>query len=235
MAPLVLAVLASLRAHIGLLLTNRAPDDATLSRLMRACVVNLLGEAMPTCPVCQGSDQTQSVPAVVSSQTTVGTGGGRTIGATYTPNGIIPAVGINQTFTYAATPLARMLTIPPPPRRPWDLRFPGLVLILVGAGLAVGLSTAYRGPSLSFGLFVTAAFLWLPGVVLTLWGHSRLRNYVRNRPLYEMMWRVWSSARYCVRDDVVFLPDGTYRAPALAKSMMYNSACQMLSAQSHSA
>src|SRR6266568_2814464 len=57
----------------------------------------------------------------------------------------------------------------------------------------------------------------------------------RPHPLREMTWRVWSSAGYCIRDDVVFLPDGTYAAPGQARSMMYNSACQMLSPQSYSA
>jgi hypothetical protein len=47
--------------------------------------------------------------------------------------------------------------------------------------------------------------------------------------------RVWSSAGYCARDDVVFLPDGTCAPPARALPVMYNAACQMLSAQSHSA
>lgn len=197
---------------------------------------------MQTCPVCGGWDQTQPVSAVVRSQTVIGSTAGNSVGVGLGANGIIPVVATNRAFMTGATPLARMLTIPVP-RRPSGMRFLGWVLTVLGAGLAVLLSIASRGQeahpvsmwaSIFAGLYVTAV-LWLPGIVLTVAGHSRLRAYVREGPLREMTRRVWSSAGYCVRDDVVFLPDGIYAAPGQARSMMYNSACQMLSPQSHSA
>lgn len=180
--------------------------------------------------------------AVVRSQTFFGSTAGNSIGVGYGPNGMIPVVAANRTVMTGATPLARMLTIPAP-RRPSGMRFLGCVLTVLGAGLGVLIGIASRGQeahpvsmwtSLFAGLYITAV-LWLPGILLTISGHSRLRAYLREGPLREMTWRVWSSAGYCIRDDVVFLPDGTYAAPGQARSMMYNSACQMLSPQSHSA
>jgi hypothetical protein len=147
----------------------------------------------------------------------------------------MPVVGTHRTFATGTTPLARMLTIPVP-RRPSAMRAWGLVLTPVGAGLAVLLSIAPRSQqahpgalwaSVFAGLFLSAA-LWLPGVIFTIAGHSRLRAYTREAPLREMTRRVWSSASYCARDHVVFLPDGTYAPPGLARSMMYNAARQAL-------
>jgi hypothetical protein len=121
--------------------------------------------------------------------------------------------------------------------------FLGWVLILLGAVPALFSGIASQGQdahsvsmwaSLSTGLYA-GVVAWLPGVFLAIAGNSRLRAYDRERPLRDMTRRLWLSAGYCERDDVVFLPDGTYAAPAQALSMMYNAACRMLSAQSHSA
>jgi hypothetical protein len=141
----------------------------------------------------------------------------------------------HRTYTSGTTPLASMLTIPVP-RRPSAMRAWGLVLTPLGAGLAVLLSIAPRSQqahpgalwaSVVAGLFLSAA-VWLPGVIFTIAGHSRLRTYTREAPLRELTWRVWASASYCARDHVVFLPDGTHAAPGLARSMMYNAARQAL-------
>jgi hypothetical protein len=87
---------------------------------------------MLTCPVCEGWDQTQPVPAVVRSQTvvesTVRVGGG--VG--YGRNGIFPVITTDRTVMTGATQLARMLTLPVP-RRPSGMCFFGWVLILLGA------------------------------------------------------------------------------------------------------
>jgi len=45
---------------------------------------------MQTCPVCRGSDRTESVSAVVGSQTVIGNNIGNIIGVAYVPNGITP-------------------------------------------------------------------------------------------------------------------------------------------------
>ena len=142
---------------------------------------------MQTCPVCGGWDQTQPVPAVVRSQTVFGSTAGSFVGVGIVPNGVIPVVAANRTVMTVATPLARMLTIPVS-RRPSGMRFLGWVLTGLGAGLAVLLSIAVRRQeahsvstmwaSIFAGLYVTAV-LWLPGIVLTVAGHSRLRAYVR--------------------------------------------------------
>ena len=197
---------------------------------------------MQTCPVCQGWDRTQSVSAVVRSQTFIGSTVGNSIGVGIGPNGVIPVVATNRRVTTGVTPLARILTLPVP-RRPSGMCFLGWALILLGAVPALFIIIVSQGQeadsvsmwaSLSTGLYA-GIVAWLPGIVLAIAGTSRLRAYDRERPLRDMTRRFWSSAGYCERDDVVFLPDGTYAAPAQALSMMYNAACQMLSAQSHSA
>jgi hypothetical protein len=197
---------------------------------------------MLTCPVCEGWDQTQPVPAVVRSQTvvesTVRVGGA--VG--YGRNGIFPVITTDRTVMTGATQLARMLTLPVP-RRPSGMCFFGWVLILLGAVPAVLIGIASQGQeahsvsmwsSLSAGL-VPGIVVWLPGIFFAIAGYSRLRAYDREGPIRDMTRRVWSSAGYCARDDVVFLPDGSRAAPARALSMMYNSACQILTAQSRSA
>jgi len=195
-----------------------------------------------TCPVCEGWDRTQSVSAVARSQTFIGSTAGNSIGVGIGPNGVIPVVTTNRRVTTSVTPLARMLTLPVP-RRPSGMCFLGWALILLGALPALFIIIASQGQdahsvsmwaSLSTGLYA-GIVAWLPGIFLAIAGNSRLRAYDRQRPLRDMTQRLWSSAGYCERDDVVFLPDGTYAAPAQALSMMYNAACQVLSAQSHSA
>jgi len=190
---------------------------------------------MQTCPVCAGYDQTQPVSAVVDSQTVYGSTVSNSMAVAYGNGGLMPVVGTHQTYTTSTTPLASMLTIPVP-RRPSAMRAWGLVLTPLGAGLAVLLSIAPRSQQAHPGALWASVFaglylpspLWLPGIVFTLLGHSRLRTYNREAPLREMTWRVWSSASYCIRDHVVFLPDGTYAPPGLARSMMYNAARQAL-------
>jgi hypothetical protein len=195
-----------------------------------------------TCPVCEDWDQTQSVSAVVRSQTFIGSTASNSIGVGIRPNGVIPVVTANRGVTTSVTPLARMLTLPVP-RRPSGMCFLGWALILLGAVPALFMIIASQGQdahsvsmwaSLSTGLYA-GIVAWLPGIFLAIAGNSRLRVYDREGPLREMTRRVWSSARYCIRDDIVFLPDGTYAPLAQALSMMHNAACQMLSAQSRSA
>lgn len=196
---------------------------------------------MQTCPVCEGWDRTQSVSAIVGSQTFIGSTAGNSIGVGIGPNGVIPVVTTNRGVTTSATPLARVLTLPVP-RRPSGMCFLGLVLILLGAVPTLFIVIVSQGQkadsvsmwaSLSTGLYA-GIVAWLPGIFLAIAGISRLRAYDRERPLRDMTRRFWLSAGYCERDDVVFLPDGTYTAPAQALSMMYNAAGRMLSAQSHS-
>lgn len=197
---------------------------------------------MQTCPVCEGWDRTQSVSAVVRSQTFIRSTAGNSIGVGIGPNGVIPVIATSRRVTTGVTPLARMLTLPVP-RRPSGMRFLGLVLILLGAVPTLFIVIASQGQeahtvsmwaSLSTGLYA-GIVAWLPGIFLAIVGNSRLRAFDRERPLRDMTRRLWSSAGYCERDDVVFLPDGTYAALAQALSMMYTVACQMLSVQSHSA
>lgn len=197
---------------------------------------------MQTCPVCEGWDRTQSVSAIVCSQTFIGSTAGPSIGVGIGPNGVIPVVTTNRSVTTGVTPLARMLTLPVP-RRPSGMCFLGWALILLGAVPAVFIGIASQGQdthsasmwaSLSTGLYA-GIVAWLPGIFFAIAGYSRLRTYDREGPLRDMTRRVWSSAGYCARDDVVFLPDGTCAPPARALPVIYNAACQMLSAQSHSA
>jgi hypothetical protein len=163
------------------------------------------------------------------------------MGVAYGTGGLMPVVGTHRTYTTGTTPLASMLLIRVP-RRPSAMRAWGWVLTPLGAGLAVLLSMAPRSQqahpgalwaSVFAGLYLSAA-LWLPGIVFTIIGHSRLRAYTREAPLREMTWRVWSSASYCARDHVAFLPDGTCAPPGLARSMMYNAARQALPASATS-
>ncbi len=179
--------------------------------------------------------------AVVRSQTFIGSTADTSIGVGIVPNGVIPVVVTNRRAATSVTPLARMLTLPAP-RRPSGMCFLGLALILLGAVPTLFIVIASQGQdahsvsmwaSLSTGLYA-GIVAWLPGIFLAIAGNSRLRAYDRERPLRDMTRRLWSSAGYCERDDVVFLPGGAPAAPAQALSMMYNAACQMLSAQSHS-
>jgi hypothetical protein len=195
-----------------------------------------------TCPVCGGWDRTQSVSAIVRSQTFIGSTAGNSIGVGIGPNGVIPVVTTNRGVTTGASPFARMLTLPVP-RRPSGMCFLGWALILLGAVPTLFMIIFSQGQdthsvsiwaSLSTGLYA-GIVAWLPGIFLAIAGNSRLRAYDREGPLRDMTRRLWLSAGYCERDDVVFLPNGTYAAPAHALSMMYNAACQILSAQSHSA
>jgi hypothetical protein len=197
---------------------------------------------MLTCPVCKGWDRTEPVPAVVRSQTVIGNNIGTVTGVGYAPNGITPMIGITRTAISGQTPLARMLALPVP-RRPSGMCFLGWALILLGAVPVVLIGIASQGQeahsasmwaSLSPGLYA-GIVAWLPGIFFAIAGTSRLRAYDREGPLRDMTRRVWSSAGYCARDDVVFLPDDTCAAPAQALPVMYSAACQMLSAQSHSA
>lgn len=197
---------------------------------------------MQTCPICQERDRTEPLSAIVRSQTFIGDNIGTTFGGVYTPNGTTPMIGITRTTMSGQTTLARMLTLPVP-RRPSGMCFLGWALILLGAVPAVFIGIASQGQdthsasmwaSLSTGLYA-GIVAWLPGIFFAIAGYSRLRTYDREGPLRDMTRRVWSSAGYCARDDVVFLPDGTCAPPARALPVIYNAACQMLSAQSHSA
>jgi hypothetical protein len=151
-------------------------------------------------------------------------------------------IGIHQTVISDQTPLARMLTLPVP-RRPSGMCVLGWVLILLGAVPAALMGVFSQGQEadpvstwslVSAGL-VAGIVAWLPGIFFAVVGFLRLRAYDREGPLRDMTRRVWLSAGYCARDDVVFLPDDTCAPPARALPVMYNAARQMLSAQSHSA
>ena len=180
------------------------------------------------------------MPAVVRSQTVVETSVGNRAGVGIGPNGIIPVITTDRTVMTGATQLARILTLPEP-RRPSGMCVLGWALILLGAVPVVIIGIASQGQeahsvwaSLSAGLYA-GIVAWLPGIFFAIVGNSRLRAYDREGPLRDMTRRVWSSAGYCIRDDVVFLPDGTRAAPGQARSMIYRSAYQVLSLQSHPA
>jgi hypothetical protein len=176
------------------------------------------GLAPNVCPLCRTTDQTQPVPGIVSSQ------------AAYAHGQAHPA--------YATSGLAQMLSLPParPPRR---LVITGWVLTLLGVPLAVlFMLISLRGrDDLSssapiWGVVVAAVLLtfpiWLPGLICLVIGHVRMSRFRREAPLRDMAGQVWSTARYCFRDHVVFLPHGAHAPAQLARSLILDTAGRAL-------
>ncbi|MEV5748371.1 hypothetical protein AB0L00_11175 [Actinoallomurus sp. NPDC052308] len=164
------------------------------------------------------TDQTQPVPGIVSSQTSYSSAyvrGYRAYGA-------------------ASSNLAGMLSLPVV-RPPRGMVTAGWILTLIGVPLAalfvlVSLharhSSSHPAPmwaSVVAPLLMTLP-LWLPGLICMVIGYVRMSAFRRGAPLREKAWQVWSTARYCFRDHMVFLPHGAHAPAELARSLILDTA-----------
>ncbi|MCO6008264.1 hypothetical protein NE236_25125 [Actinoallomurus purpureus] len=168
------------------------------------------------------TDQTQPVQGIVASQTAYSSAYVRG----YRAHGT------------SSTSLAQLLDLPRP-RPPRGMVTTGWILTLLGVPLAalfvlVSLwarhnetDPAPAWASVMAPLFMTMP-VWLPGLVCLVVGYARLRGFRRGAPLREMAWQVWSTARYCARDHVVFLPHGVHAPAEFARSLIFDTAQRAL-------
>ncbi|WP_345367537.1 hypothetical protein [Actinoallomurus liliacearum] len=164
------------------------------------------------------TDQTQPVPGIVSSQTAYASAYSRGYRA----------------YGTSSSALAQMLSLPAA-RPPRGLVTAGWILTLLGVPLAalfvlVSLSahhsSSHPAPmwaSVMAPLLMTLP-LWLSGLICRGIGYVRMSAFRRGAPLREKAWQVWSTARYCFRDHVVFLPHGAHAPAQFARSLIFDTA-----------
>ncbi|MCO5996289.1 hypothetical protein [Actinoallomurus rhizosphaericola] len=168
------------------------------------------------------TDQTQPVPGIVSSQTAYASAYSRG----------------RRAYGTSSSTLAQMLSLPAA-RPPRGMVTTGWILTLLGVPLAalfvlVSLeahhSSSHPAPmwaSIMAPLIMTLP-LWLSGLVCLVIGYVRMSGFRRGAPLRETAWQVWSTARYCFRDHVVFLPHGAHAPAELARSLILDTAQRTL-------
>lgn len=180
------------------------------------------GPAPNACPLCRMTDQIQPVPGIVSSQTAYA--------RAYS--------GTRRAYGASSSSLAQMLSLPAA-RPPRGIVTTGWILTLIGVPLAAlfvlvslhahdtSSDPAPMWASVMAPLFMTLP-LWLPGLVCLIIGYVRLSGFRRGAPLREKAWQVWSTARYCFRDHVVFLPHGAHAPAEFARSLIVDTAQRTL-------
>lgn len=189
----------------------------------------------PVCPRCGSADSSQVVSAIVAAQTSHATGVTNSVGVAYGRGGAVPVTAAHWTSTTARTGLAGMLHLPNARTSPamwvWGVVFL-VVGVVFGSVLYVASTASTPDPespipphtmAVLVGAIPSAGF-WLPGLILIFIGLRRRHRYKREAPLRGRMADLWLQATYCHRDDVVYLPDGTWSFPPAFRSMLRDKA-----------
>lgn len=116
----------------------------------------------------------------------------------------------------------------------WFLTLFGIVwTAFIGYGASMGFGqTGNRIPVWANVFVVILLGGWLPvlGVALLTGARVQRRRFRERAPLEAVAARVWSSARYCFGDHIVYLPDGAYTDPAGMRTLVYAAAQHSLAA-----
>jgi hypothetical protein len=187
------------------------------------------------CPLCGSWDRTQPLPAIVAAQTTVtatyGTSGGFAIGR----GTVMPIFMGSRSSGYGSTPLATTLRFEIPQLSKtmstwgWFLALSGIAwayFIGYGAATDFGAAPGNGTPAWAriFVFIVFGASVPAFGLGLLIMAHAQRRRFRERAPLDAMAARVWSSARYCSGDHIVYLPDGAYAHPDGMRALVYAAA-----------
>lgn len=191
------------------------------------------------CPLCGNWEQTQPVPAIVDAQSAVTTTYGTSVGVAYARGGLVPVTMGSRSTGYSSTPLASALRFEWPrlskamPRWGWFLILFGLAWIAIlsfGASDSFGQTRSSAPPVWADVLVVVLLGGWLPivGVILLLAAHANRRRFRKRAPLVAVAAQIWSTARYCPGDHIVYLPDGAYTDPAGTRGLVFTAAQRVL-------
>jgi hypothetical protein len=193
------------------------------------------------CPLCGSWERTQPVPAIVAAQSTVTTTYGSAVGAAFARGRVVPVFMGTRSSGFGSTPLATALSfqVPQPSkaisRWGWFLTVFGIAwAYFIGYGAATDFGAAPGSGTPAWArIFVFIAFgASVPafGVALLITARAQRRRARERAPLEAMAARVWSNARYCAGDHIVYLPDGAYTHPGGISGLVYAAAQRALAA-----
>jgi hypothetical protein len=190
------------------------------------------------CPLCGRWEQTQPVPAIVAAQTTVTTTHGSSLGFAHASGNVVPVVMGTRSTGFSSTPLATALRLQVPrlstamSKWGWFLTLFGIAwTAFIGYGASMDFGQHSNGIPLGARVFVVILLGgWIPalGVALLIGARAQRRRFRERAPLEAMAAHVWSYARYCHGDHIVYLPDGAYTDPAGINALVYAAAQRAL-------
>lgn len=197
------------------------------------------------CPRCGTTNDTQAVSAIVAAGTSYMSGVTNSFGTASTrfSDGVRGRSFVSATSRTNATTqtgIAGMLNLPRIKSGP-GMWITGVLLVILGIGtwaLFYGVIAAQKhdpdNPMSQHALAVVSALFvsclfWLPGLILLFAGLRRRRRFKRDAPVRQHMAMLWQNATYCHRDDVVFLPDGTWSTPHAFRMMLRDQASRAIS------
>jgi hypothetical protein len=180
-----------------------------------------------SCPICNRSDWSQPVSAIVNEQTHSTTSRGQSLGVAYSSSGAVPISTSYRTHSRSQTPLAAMLDLAPP-RQP---RISGcLVLsILAISGLfsvpgfitVISDNNGSRVGPLAAWLVPLATGIALV-VLVNVLNHRQLRKWDARMELWHLALQFWATLRYCHRDGVVYQWPGVHLPPSATRQYVYD-------------
>lgn len=165
--------------------------------------------SVSACPRCNQNDMSQSASSVVRGGISATAYGGSSSGLGYIQGqGLVVTHGSHSGSALNQTELSRRLTLPDPPKysNPYLWMF-ALLFIPVCALFALG----------PVGV-ILAALIWIGiGVGIYMWASNEApkRKAVFDAAMtqYKKAKGKWEQLSYCHRDDIIYLPDGTYDHP----------------------
>jgi hypothetical protein len=165
--------------------------------------------SVSSCPRCSQVDMSQSASSVVRAGISTTAYGGSSSGLGYIQGqGLVVTHGSHSGSAVNQTELSKRLALPDPPKysNPYLWMF-ALLFIPVCALFALG----------PVGV-ILAALIWIGiGVGIYMWASNEApkRKAVFDAAMsqYNTAKGKWEQLSYCHRDDIIYLPDGTYDHP----------------------
>lgn len=162
-----------------------------------------------SCPICNKVDMSQSASSVVRGGISTTAYGGSSSGLGYIQGqGLVVTHGSHSGSAVNQTELSRRFTLPDPPKysNPY-LWMVALLFIPVCALFALG----------PVGVII-AALIWIGiGIGIYMWASNeapkRKAAFDAAMSQYNTAKGKWDQLFYCHRDDIIYLPDGTFDHP----------------------
>lgn len=186
-----------------------SPPESTSSAAPTLMNVSATESSGSSCPRCHQVDMSQSASSVVRGGISNTAYGGSSTGLGYIQGqGLVVTRGSHSGSAVNQTELSGRLTLPDPPKYSnpylWML---ALLFVPVCALFALG----------PVGV-ILAALIWIGiGIGIYMWASNeapkRKAAFDAAMSQYNRAKGRWEQLYYCHRDDVIYLPDGTYDHP----------------------